>query len=1364
MRTPLLIALALIVVAGLTALAVVLVRAWKRRKAAAAPARVDLAPQMQRLFAAGRKQLGFGAPSAAAPRDVRRLLLLGAPGSGKSTLVAGAGLKPRAGAALRPVGDATTCQLWVLERAVVIEPAGRLLVGDARAEGQEPDTSAYRAALEAARRDRPERPLDGLVLAVSAGALLDADAAAQELRREAALLRRRLDEAQQRLGMQAPVYLVVTRCDEIPGFERLAEEIDPNLRQAMLGWSSPRPPTSAETAGCVDEALDAVRDALAVEQARRLAADRPFPVDTGAEAYLLFPEALDELRAPLRAFIEELLLEAEGGEPVALRGIYLCGAAAPGMLPEPLQTQPGQAGQAAPPAPPNPERPVLFARELFERKILPEANLARPGPTAIRRRRRALYALHGVTAAFALIYGGVLAIMSSRAEHHAALLLPFLNDLGAAMRELGDKTPGELETIDPTGQARLERSVRLLAALGAVETDRLRSWAVPGSSLSGIDDRVEEEITRAYEVLLLDACEDGLQERERQLIVTPPPAPDASRGGVTPLDKAPEYVALERWLRDIGAFEAQVARYDALVDGRPDDAGDARGEARVRDALDLIGYLTPQEIPPSRSTGYHRRALLRLGKRGPFSLERHRKGVRDAADELFAQLERRISLTVNEAKIRADVEALTRGLDALAMGGAEYRTEKLDALHSATIRTEGHLAAPMLSWVGGGTLPLGEERERLLKAVRASRLLDGKEYLEGESFAEVQRRNLEENLRKLKEELEHAESMASGRIFVKKEGTDQLALSPFVAGLKEPTATLLRQRFMAPTDEEDPIPEDLDSARLSWDLEMLKDAAKLLKEYEAYVQADGLKAFPEKVRSTPHELSLRNLKDNTLVMVGKAARREVAPPPSESRLIETVRADVVSLSQASEPLRDILAAAGRLGLEEVRDRVRALTRGQGARMLTLSRRVLATEALYEVQGNTFAWWDGNRPPVFEAFGVPDAARLAEYLIIKRGRADSLTRSLAEPVLTLLESAEVGAELAPVEGMRPWQRIAGALRDYESKKPGNSLAALERFLLTDLPAITFENCLEQLGRASVDVDTIDFFAERRRSIHSLLYERCAKLSEREIAEKYPRLRRFFVRALADRFPFAKLEPGVDREDANPDDVRIFIQNATDFRKRYRGVLALRSDEGAKATVRFLDRMEKVREFMEPMWGAGESSMEGRFDVNVTFRVNRGREVAGNQIAEWSLRFTDERITMESTKPMATWRIGDPARVQLRWAKNSPDIPSAEQDPGVAVKERTATFDQKGTWALLRLIASYKSTAEDGESKEDASSNMLQLVVFTIPDPAGGWVERVDTPDVGGVARVFIRLGLTGKEKDKPLKYPDFPTTAPMLDLE
>ncbi|EYF02862.1 type VI secretion system protein [Chondromyces apiculatus] len=1340
MRTALLIALVLFLVAVVVAVVILLLRARRKRMAAAGPAQVDHGLEMQRLFAAGRRLQNAASSSALSHAAAPRLLLLGLPDAGKSTLIAGAGLKPRSGPAPLPLGNAATCQLWLFERAVVIEPAGRTLVGEPRAEGQAPDTGAFDAMLDAARRDRPERPIDGIIVAVSAADLLDPEGAPQDLRRTAALLRRRVDEAQRRLGMQAPIFLVVTQSDRVAGFDNLVEELDPSLHQAMLGWSNPRSPAAEVTAACVDEALDSMGDALALEQARRLAAERSFAGD--AEAYLLFPEALDALRTSLRAYAEELLLPMEGGEPTALRGIYLVGTAEPGASAEP-----------------SPGRPVLFAREMLERKILAEANLARPGATALQRRRRTLLALHAGTAAFALIYGGVLAIATARVAHHATLITPFLDDLQSALLEIKPPVPLDQQEIsadvDPAGQARLARSAYLLKKLSEFETDRLRSAAVPGSWLSSIDDRLEQAIAKTYRRILLDAFHVGLDTRARQLASLPLAAPLGS-GAPGTLDQTPEYRALQDWLAQVAAFEANVARYDTLVAGLT--GSDADDTTRLRASLDLTGYLVQEQIGQGRSAGYHERALLRLTPRPPFNLGPHRNSVQRTADELFSRVGARVSLTVNEAKLRSDVEALKTGLEALGMGGAEYRTDKLDALQGAILRTEGQLAAPTLSWVGGGQLPMGEERERLLRAVRASRLLDGKTY------GELKQSDLEQKLKDLQRYLTEAETAVSGRIFLDKEGTDQLALGTVVSALKEPTGALLRQRFMAPTDEEDPVPEDLDGARLSWDLEMLKDAVKLLKGYEAYVQSDGLKPFPEKVRGTVTELSTRNLKDNVLVTVGKAARREIAPPPSETRLIETVRADVVSLAQASEALREILAASGRIGLEEVRERVRSLLRGQGARLLNLASRVLATESLYEVKGNTFAWWNGERPPVFEAFGVSDAARLAEYLIIQRGRIDSLTHSLADPVLGLLESAEVGAETAPVEGMKRWQRITSALRDYESKKPGNSVGSLERFLLTDLPAITFENCLEQLGRAPVDVETIDLFSERRRGIHALLFERCATLAEREISEKYPRLRRFFARALADRFPFAKIEPGVDREDANPDDVRLFIQNAADFRKRYRGVLAVRGDSAAQAVVRFLDRMEKVREFMDPMWGAGESSADGRFDVNVAFRVNRGREVAGNQVAEWSLRFADERVTMDGPKPTATWRIGDPPRLQLRWAKNSPDIPLGEQDPGVLVKERLVTFEQKGTWALLRLIATHRTSAEDAESKEDSSSNVLQLVVFTIPDPAGGWVERVDTPEVGGVARVFVRLGLTGKEKDKPLKYPDFPTTAPMLDLE
>lgn len=1350
MKTALLVAAALLLVAGLVAIGLLLrARARKRAAARAAAAAADPGVEIRRAFAAARKILGATTADAAARDAVPRFLLLGEPGVGKSTLIAGAGLKPRAGQ-LRPLGDPAGCQIWLFDKGTVIEPSGRMLVGEAR-EGQAPDAAGFRALLEAARSDRPERPIDGILVALSCRDLAgDGSEPAPDLRRRAAILQQRIATAEQALGMVAPVAMILTQGDRLRGFQSFADEIDPQQRQGVLGWSSSLSPTVAGSANEVDDALESMREALNLEQARRLAAERSFRGAAGAEDYFLFPAALEGLREPLRACFEELFLAASGAEPPALRGVYLAGlggaweAVAPAAQGPPPEAGPQAAGAAGPAGV---EPPVLFARELFERKIFPEANLARPSRAAIRKRDRLILALRIATPIAALLYGGLLSLESSRVERDAASLLPFLNDLSSDLIQMKLEDPG----ADPSGAARVDRSIQLFKGLDGVEGDRLRSVIVPGSWLSSVDRRVEGAIATAYKSVILDAFRAALHAKTGPLLAEAP-APAGAQIAAATLEKTPEYVLLEGWLREVSAFEASAARFDALASGPPQDRAADEGALRLQSVADLSDYLFRHKLAPGRTSAFHRRALTRIPQVLPFGIETYREQAQARSDHLFEQLFRRVSRTLNEEALRADVDALIKGLDTLDQGGPEYRFESLSSLHQAIVRTQGHLAAPTLSWVASEGLPPNPAIDRLLEAVRVSRLL-------GTSTHAYVKDDGEARLLLLKSYLGNAETSLTGPVLARKEGVAQLELTPFITSLRDPAGGLLRQGFMEPTDEEDPLPEDLDAARLSWDIEALKATAKLLKDYEAFAQ-DGFKPFPEKVRPTLMELSLRSLKDNVLVGVGKAARREIAPPSSEARLIETVRTDVNGLALAREPLREMLAAAGRLRLDDVRDRLRALVRGQGARLLTQSTRVLQADALYEAKNGSFAWWNGEGTPAFEAFGVIDAARLGEYVIAQRGRADSLNRALAEPVLGLLESAEVGAETQPVEGMAIWQSVAGALRDYENKKAGNSLAALERFLVTDLPAITFENCLPVLDSAASDVSAGDYFTQRRRRIRGLLRDQCAALAGEEIRSQYPRLRRFFTRSLSDHFPFAKLEPGVQHPDAQPDDVRAFLQSSNDFRKRYRGVLAMRGDPGAKAVVRFLDRMEKVRAFLEPIWGQGESASEGTVDVDVDFRVNQGREVGGNQIAEWSFRFADERIFLGGPKSTSPWRLGDPVKLQLRWAKNSPDIPAEEQEPEVVVKERTVSFEGRGTWALLRLIAAHKSSAEDPERKEDSTSNILQLVIVTKPDPAGGMIDPAGAS--GGVARVFVRLALTGKEKDKPLKYPEFPTTAPALE--
>ncbi|WP_437762352.1 type VI secretion system protein [Sorangium sp. So ce281] len=1335
MTWPLAIALALLV-AALVGLALLL-RARRRRRAAGAAPTDDLEREMARLFTAARAALR------ASPDEIPCFLVLGAAGAGKSTLLAGAGLTPRSGTTARSLGDPSTCQVWLFERAIFVEPAGRLLESEPQGGGA-PHGSGFRAVLEAMRRARSERPVDGILVALSARDLLDSDGAAPAQQREIAHLRQRLDEAQQHLGMQVPVHLAITQSDRLAGFDRFAHELDADLRQATLGWAQPGAAWVESTAGLVDEALGGVGAALSAMQARRLAADRPFV--TGVEAYFLFPDALLALREPLRRSLEDLLRPNDGGEPVAVRSLSWVG------LEPPVQPEPAQ------PATPS-ERPAgrraLFARDLLERKVIAEACLARPTRLTLQRRQRVVRALRIATVALALLYSVFLGLESNRLERHAASLLPFLSDLAASLRHMKLEDP----SADPSGAVRAERSVRLLQGLSAIEGTRLRSALVPGSWLSGIDARIEQAIASAYERVILDAFRVGLHARTGPLFGEPPALlPAGAEIAAATLERTPEYVALEAWLREVAAFEGQVARFETLVAGPPKDPTTEAGDARVQSVADLAESVLQHRLPPARTTAYQRRALLAIPPLAAFGLDAYRDPARARSDRLFSQLYQRISRTLDEAALRADVDALVRGLKELERGGPEYRSASLAALHDAIARTEARLGAPTLSWVAADRLPPNAALDRLLAAVRTLKLL-------GDPAYGLVKDDGEGRLLLLKSYLGGAETALSGPLLVRKEGEVQLQLSPFVAALKEPSTALLRQRFMEPVDNVDPLPATLDDARLSWNVEELKEGAKRLKEYEAFAQEEGLKRFPEKVRGTLGELALRNLRDNVLAAVGKAARREMAPPPSESRRVETVRTDVGTLALASEPLREILAAAGRLGLEEVRDRVRALVRGQGAYLLTLASRTLEADGLYEVKNGTFLWWNGERSPAFEAFGLADGdgAQLAEYAVAQRGRADALTRALAEPVLGLLESAEVAADARSVNGMAPWQHIVGALRDYEGKKAGNSVAALERFLLNDLPTVTFENCIAQIERVPVDVRSDDYFARRRRRILVLLRDRCATLATEEIRTKYPSLRRSFHRSLADRFPFARLEPGVEREDANPDDVRLFLQSASDFRKRFRPVLSLRGGAAARDVVRFLDRMEKVREFLAPMWAQGDATMDGSFDVTTAFRVNQAREVAGNQIAEWSLRIAEERLFLGGPKPTATWRLGDPVQLTLRWAKNSPDIPSVEQNAGAVAKERTATFEASGPWALLRLIAMHTHAAEEAElKKEDAVANILQLVVFTIPDPAGGWLERAGT--TGGSARVFVRLGLVGKEKDKQLKYPDFPTTAPVLDSE
>ena len=101
-------------------------------------------------------------------------MIIGAPGSGKTTALVNSGLnfplEQRSGkGALRGVGGTRNCDWWFTDEAVLLDTAGRYTTQDSDAGADSAGWSEFLALL---RKYRKRRPINGVILAISAQDLM----------------------------------------------------------------------------------------------------------------------------------------------------------------------------------------------------------------------------------------------------------------------------------------------------------------------------------------------------------------------------------------------------------------------------------------------------------------------------------------------------------------------------------------------------------------------------------------------------------------------------------------------------------------------------------------------------------------------------------------------------------------------------------------------------------------------------------------------------------------------------------------------------------------------------------------------------------------------------------------------------------------------------------------------------------------------------------------------------------------------------------------------------------------------------------------------------------------------------------------
>src|SRR5262249_9045295 len=167
--------------------------------------------------------------------DLPWYLLIGPPGSGKTTALINSGLKfPLARgatpAAIAGVGGTRYCDWWFTEEAVLIDTAGRYTTQDSDARS---DKQSWLAFLDLLKKSRPRQPINGVLVAISLEDILTLPP--QDLTAHAEAIRRRLLELHARFKVSFPVYALFTKADLVAGFSEYFSYLNEAGRRQVWG-------------------------------------------------------------------------------------------------------------------------------------------------------------------------------------------------------------------------------------------------------------------------------------------------------------------------------------------------------------------------------------------------------------------------------------------------------------------------------------------------------------------------------------------------------------------------------------------------------------------------------------------------------------------------------------------------------------------------------------------------------------------------------------------------------------------------------------------------------------------------------------------------------------------------------------------------------------------------------------------------------------------------------------------------------------------------------------------------------------------------------------------------------------------------
>lgn len=1198
--------------------------------------------------------------------SVPRILATGAPGAIDALC---------RGWRLSPVGEtAWFGRIWNdAEGLLIAEPHDVLAMPAA-----DRRLGASRRLLRALLRNRAGRPLDAIVWVIATDTLVTEDGEPREMSAAALESSRKLIGLQRQFGLMLPLYIVISNCNALPGFDDLADGLQGAASSATLGWASPYAPRRTYEDAWLDEAFASMRAVLAETI-----------VELGTlngrvgDALFLLPQRLDRLRLPLRERVDLVLRGAADGTAPLLRGIYCIGE-----VPERLPAEESVAGPALRVSAPT------FAGRLWHDVVLSGQGLAVPMPRVLALRTRWHRVATVCAAVLAVCWCAGMAISWWHLRSDARALSTAYDSLTVARAAYRESDRGEAAVTSALQGVR--------DALFKVPRWQLSSPFMPLSYVF-LEGQLADAQQHVLGGLVFEPLHDRLAAQLMQSSCGSSPAADtgAAQATTRPQD-LPAFIAGTQLVNDDAQTEHWIGQYNELAQAGSGNLAMLtqlmREAAGVQLAPEHVGDRTQLDAA-LRATSLEGDTVSLDGAQAASARQRVSTCFEQSFDTWFDQVYADSTLTANAAQVQTSLTQLRAPGDAPADATLSNLANGIDALAAQVDAADhGWASARDKELVPGltGTFDTAQ-RLQLIGAAPVQAVLAHEQQVRA-AF--------------------DARWLANGNLpgVLSATPANGLQLSADLPPLREALRTLLAQPFAATDGNSNAVIRSVDVGTV-------QRALAVLPAYRQYV-AGPLVQAPDAYRAALMAAAGNEAVKSMLAALSTPTQL-AAQQGSSSVADAAAQFDALHKSAL-----DLIAAFDSLGRDDLATSVALRVSDSALLVLRTADAQLQALAPFRPVRGDFSDWDGRTGGSLRAFGAATPQALQAYLAAQAAAIADLADSPAG-ALDWLNAQKPPLDAGDAQLVSRWKALSADLAQYRAKSPASAMIAVQTIIGDQLDKLDLGNCSASLEQVSVP-PAGDIVAGAGARLVSSAREQCFRLQMGTGMQAYEQIRSFFTRYLAGHFPFASdaTAPGADlRQTA------AFVTLLDNQLPQAQAGLAAAAAGGrgrADGAEAFIAQLARAKPWLDTLLARGADGTLQGVELNVEWRVDRADEVGADQVIEWKLASGSDTLAYPASgEPALRWRPGQPVSLSLRWAKDAPWQPMFDTaQPTLSGEHGSAIWSALDTWGLLRLVRLHLMP----EDANLTSTGMPPRLLFTVPvrDRTGA----IQT------ARMFMRVGFGG----------------------